>query len=112
MGKITNVLNKIQELRQSPQDQEISDFFHTKEAPQTNFKLVVITIIAVSLIAAFFISDKIYNLENSVKVQEKRINDLTILLINTKNLSDSQIQHFNFRLKDEADVRKIEINNL
>lgn len=115
MGKITNVLNKVQKSRQDQQDQEISAPFYVNDGWKSYSKKVVVVIaaiIATGAIPAVYISNEIYNLGKSVKMQEKRFNDLSIFLSNTKSLSDNQIQDINFRLMNEAEDRKIQINKL
>jgi hypothetical protein len=115
MEKTINALNKIQESKQGRQNQKSSELFYIKEDLHADFKnavAVIVAILTVGIIAAVFMNDKMNDLEKIVKMQESRIDGLTALLINKRNLSDSQIQNFIYRLKDEADVRKIEINNM
>jgi hypothetical protein len=72
----------------------------------------VMALIAAATIATVFVSHEIYNLEKLLKKQEKRIDDLNALLVDTKNSSNLQIQNLNFRLKDEVEERRIQINKL
>jgi hypothetical protein len=113
MGKITNVLNKVQESRREHMDQKSADFFYTKNPEPINSKMfMMVTFIVAIIIAAVSVSHKINNLEMSLKLQEKRVNDLTVLALNTKSLSSSQMQDVDFRLNNEAEDRKIQINNM
>jgi hypothetical protein len=98
---------------QSQTDLKFPEFFQIKKTPKANFSLVILAVLTVVvIIAAYIINNEFANLERSINMQAKSINDLTALIISNKNLSDSQIQILTSRLKDEADVRKIEVNNV
>jgi hypothetical protein len=113
MGKITNVLNKVQESRQSNyQDQDISDLFYVKEAPHTKFRIIISVLITALIVAAVFMGYAIYRLDRSIKSQEKRTDKLLTLVVNNKKQWDDQLGRLNFRFKNEAQDRKIEIGRL
>ena len=106
MSHITEALNKAQELRQDHRGQKKAGDFK----PQPISRMLVISIIVTGAIVAFFINvviimfvirstklnqKKIYNLEKSLKTQKKEMNNLIA-----------------FRLKNEIEDRKNQINNV
>jgi hypothetical protein len=112
MGKITNVLNKVQESRQELLERDISDLFDVKEPPKDNSKIILFVCITAALIAAILIGYGFYQLEKTIKKQEKKTAELAVLLTGTKAMLNDRIQDLDSRFKVEAQDRKAEINKL
>lgn len=113
MSSVISELNRVQARNQSHQDLRVPEFIQLKKVPQANFTLVTTVVItAVIIFAAYIINEEFANLEKSINMQAKSLNDLTALIVNNKSLSERQIQALRSRVKDEADVRKIQIDNV
>ena len=74
--------------------------------------LISITAIIITLNNSESKQVQVVNLENTVKSQEKRINDFITAINKNQKISDSQIRDLNIRLKNASKDTQVEINSL
>ncbi len=113
MSLISKALKKIQDSRLNNQVRKVGDIVYLTDAPKSlprtafMFCLFFGTIVAVLFSStAIFLSLRntqsrqiqVLSLEKTIKIQEKRINDLITIINKNQKFKDSQIHDLSFRL--------------
>lgn len=127
MSQISKALKKIQDLRQDHQGPKPENIVYLTDAPKVGPRTTWMVIFALSTASSILISItaiiitlnnseskqvQVVNLENTVKSQEKRINDFITAINKNQKISDSQIRDLNIRLKNASKDTQVEINSL
>jgi uncharacterized membrane protein YvbJ len=125
MSQILNALRKIQQSRQHGQmPQAVENDTFVADTPSNNHLMLILaisTVVSVLIsIAAVYITlvnvesghGKVLGLENTVKIQDKRISDFIVAINKNQKFTDTQINDISARLKNETASVDVQLNQL
>ena len=114
MGQITEALNKVQRLRDAYPTQRNPEIVQTKTVKSLTIdpKFIAAGVIAAGITILVFVTNEINHLQKSFNAQQEEIQGLDSYLGQDKSFSQDELHRVDYRLRNEALERKIQINNL
>jgi len=121
MSYISKTLKKIQELRQNKLEHQPGKIVYLTDVPEawpkTTLRLFLVVCIVIAILISITImivtmrkfdskQIEVTNLEKTIKVQEKRMNDLVVIINKNEKIRDVQINELNSRFTKEHATTK------
>jgi len=127
MSYIAKALKKIQDIRQNKGDHQPGKIVYLTDSPETWPKTILRVLLVICFVLAVLISItvmiltmhkldskqiEVINLEKTVKIQEKRINEFITAVNKNQSYDESQLIDLDHRLKQENEYNTNNVNNL